>query len=82
MVVLPHWPTQAWYSLLMQLCVSPPVFLRRNRKTLTMPHDPEAVHASSAQDFAVDCVPLIRQSLSSRGISSKAADIIQSSWRT
>ena len=43
-VVVPHWPTQAWYPLLMQLCVSSPVFLCRNRKTLMMPHDPKAVH--------------------------------------
>lgn len=43
-LVYPHWPTQFWYPLLLQLMKSPPVKIKMHKKILTLLHQPEEVH--------------------------------------
>jgi len=44
-VVVPNWPTQLWYSKLMKLLISEPIFLPAGQKTLNLPSNPAELHA-------------------------------------
>lgn len=43
-VIVPHWPTQAWWPYLMRMLIAVPLFLPRNRDTLLLPSDPDLLH--------------------------------------
>lgn len=43
-IVVPLWPSQAWYPLLFPLLVLPPVELSPSKNLLTLPASPETVH--------------------------------------
>ena len=43
-VVIPRWPTQAWYSVAMKMLISHPVLLQHNPKLLLLPSHPQEVH--------------------------------------
>lgn len=43
-VVIPRWPTQAWYSMAMRMLTSCPVLLQHNAKLLVLPSHPQEVH--------------------------------------
>ena len=43
-MVVPYWPAQAWYPLLMQHLVAPPALIQTKHNTLFLPHKPQAVH--------------------------------------
>ena len=43
-VVIPRWPTQAWYSAAMKMLISHPVLLQHNPKLLLQPSHPQEVH--------------------------------------
>lgn len=43
-LVVPDWPTQPWYPVLMRLLTTEPVQLKCGKKLLKLPSQPEAVH--------------------------------------
>ena len=43
-VVLPDWPTQAWYPKAMQMCLSPPIRLPPRKRLLSLPGRPQEIH--------------------------------------
>ena len=43
-LVMPNWPTQAWYPKAMKLLTRPPVSLKPHRKLLSLPHQPLKTH--------------------------------------
>ncbi len=43
-VVVPSWPTQIWYPLLLRLLAAPPVKLQAHPQFLTLPEYPQVVH--------------------------------------
>ena len=43
-VIIPHWPTQPWFSRVHHMLRQPPVILRVRPETLFLPHDPSRTH--------------------------------------
>ena len=43
-VVLPDWPTQAWFPKAMQMCVKPPLSVGPHKRLLTLPGRPDEIH--------------------------------------
>jgi len=43
-IVVPHWPTQAWWPYLMRMLIAAPLILPRNRDTLILPSNPHLLH--------------------------------------
>ena len=43
-IVVPNWPTQAWFGKLSNMMIAPPQHISVNKSTLTLPHDPHAIH--------------------------------------
>ena len=43
-LVAPQWPTQAWFSILLQLAISEPLPLPRRKEILYLPHQPTQKH--------------------------------------
>ena len=43
-IVVPKWPTQAWYSTLQKILVNSPQVIRVRLGMLTLPHDPSIPH--------------------------------------
>ena len=43
-LVVPDWPTQAWYPKAMKLLTRPPVSLKPHKKLLALPHQPQKIH--------------------------------------
>ena len=82
-IVVPTWPTQTWWPLLMQMLSDNPILLP-NRKDCwlslstqqTFPPPPPISQAGTVD------VPLVRRSLESQGISAEASRLIIQSWRS
>ena len=43
-LVVPDWPTQTWYPILLRLLLAPPVRLTCKKTLLLLPSNPEAIH--------------------------------------
>lgn len=43
-VVLPNWPTQPYYATAMNMLISKPLLLKRNKQLLQLPLHPEMIH--------------------------------------
>lgn len=43
-LIVPDWPTQIWYPVLLNLLVKPPMHLPHSVRLLTLPNNPEARH--------------------------------------
>ena len=44
LIIVPHWPTQAWFTTLQTMLLRPPHQIRVRQGTLTLPHDPSTRH--------------------------------------
>ncbi len=55
-LIVPKWPTQVWYPLLMRLLAAPPVILRPNRNLLYLPERPDLVHPLSQKLTLMICL--------------------------
>lgn len=38
-LIVPHWPSQAWFPVLLSMLISYPVRIPRHKDVLTLPHD-------------------------------------------
>ena len=54
LMILPFWPTQIWFSLVMELLVQKPVLLPRRRKLLTLPQS-DRIHPLHGQLRLIAC---------------------------
>ena len=72
-IIVPMWNTQVWFPRLLHLLIDFPVTLPKGPRTLLLPFNREKAHPSGMQ--------IIRNSLTARGISQKAAKVILQSWR-
>ena len=43
-LIMPNWPTQAWFPQAMQMCVEPPITLHPAKHLLQLPGKPEKLH--------------------------------------
>jgi hypothetical protein len=44
LLVVPRWPTQNWYPVLLRMCASPPRLIPRGKRSLVLPYKTELVH--------------------------------------
>ena len=78
-IVIPNWPTQAWYHLLHPLLLKPPQVLHPSKKLLRLPASPEELHPLHKRlELHMSSV---RQQLIIQGISSMSAEVIMALWR-
>ena len=49
LVVVPYWPTQAWYTKMVQMTQGCPFFIEPNDKNLLLPNKPKTKHPLSKQ---------------------------------
>ena len=63
-IVVPRWPTQTWYSILMTMLVRPPVILKPSPKLLTLPTFPLEKHPLYKKTVFLVCLLSGENSLS------------------
>ena len=54
-MIVPHWPTQAWWPMLTRLLIQAPVIIPRKKGILHLPQDPKAVHPLLKQMTLLAC---------------------------
>ena len=69
------WPTQSWYPLLLQLSTLQPILLPRLDNLLSQPRT-----APAESQTELGRLDVIRKTLSNKGFSKQAIDIICASW--
>lgn len=75
---VPNWPSQHWFSMLFNdHCYASPATLHRENSDFAR----GTPVPTFRQETPVTSLPLVRQSLRQKGLSSETADIILSSWR-
>ena len=79
MLVVPNWPTQPWYTKLMQMIRLPTTIA--STKGHLDPPQPERLLPSTVAATSSDGMQAIRTIIQKQGISTEAADIILKSWR-
>ena len=52
-IVVPRWPTQTWYSILMTMLVQPPVILKPHPRLLTLPTLPLERHPQYKKQYSL-----------------------------
>ena len=75
-IILPMWTTKVWFPRLLHLLIDFPVTIPKGPTTLLLPFNREKAHPLHPSG-----VQIIRNSLTARGISQKAAKVILQSWR-
>ncbi len=78
-VIVPLWPTQPWYPVIMSMLVRKPCLLPKGPHLLYLKHQPNDA-ASSSQETTASGMSLVWQSLKLQGVSDKATRIITNSW--
>lgn len=63
-IVVPRWPTQTWYSILMTMLVLPPIILKPSPKLLTLPTLPLEKHPLYKKTVLLVCLLSGQNSLS------------------
>ena len=79
LLVVPNWPTQIWWPYLMNMLIDFPLILPRKEDTL--PTSTSSAAAPTAQETSTTGLPLVRDLLTSKGVSAGAATIIMQSWQ-
>jgi hypothetical protein len=80
LLIVPYWPTQAWWPYLMNMLIQYPVILPRRQNTLILQADPQAIHPLFNK-LELLCCHLSGVTSSTEGISEGASEIIMQSWR-
>ena len=78
MLIAPVWPTQSWYPLLLQLSTVQRISLPRLDNLLSLPQNQEQHALRHKLNLAA--WTFIRKTLSNKGFSKQALDIICASW--
>ena len=78
-VILPFWPTQAWFPKMTHMLINKPILLPRMRKLLTLPLDPTKTHPPSGETTD-DGMSVFRERLGMSSISERSQRIILSGW--
>lgn len=55
LLVVPFWPTQAWWPVLTKMLIKEPLVIPSRKNTLILPQDPKAVHPLSKQMLLLLC---------------------------
>ena len=79
LLVVPCWPTQPWWPLVMRLLVQKPLVLPKKKHLISA--STARIGASTAPEAHTSDMPLVRKSLEGRGLSESATSLILQSWR-
>lgn len=79
--VIPDWPTQGWYPMVMQMQEVEPVHLKAKKGLLTLPSHPTEQHPLH-QKTKPTGASIIRERIKQHGLSSSTTDIVMASWCT
>lgn len=80
LLVVPCWPTQPWWPLVMRLLVQEPLVLPK-KETHLISTSTARFGASTTPEAHTSDMPLVRKSLEGRGLSESATSLIMQSWR-
>ncbi|XP_068737579.1 uncharacterized protein [Montipora capricornis] len=81
-VLIPNWPTQPYYSRVMDMLVRLPLVLPIKSTTVTSASTRSSPSASTVPKASTAGMQIIRKSLESQNISGHSAEIILASWRS
>lgn len=79
-LIVPNWQTQPWYPTLIRLLIYQPLLLPTCQSNVHLPFNQKQQHPLEKK--LIDGLSHIRQSLTSKGISSQAQATILLSWRS
>lgn len=79
-IIVPLWTTQVWFPRLLHMLIDYPITLPKGPRTLSLPSNQERLHPLHKKTYPPG-MQIIRNSLTTRGISEKAAKVILQSWR-
>ena len=80
LLVVPFWPTQAWWPVLTKMLIKEPLVIPSRKNTLILHQDPKAVHPLSKQMLLLLC-PLSGNTYKAKEFLHQL-HIIMQSWRT
>ena len=79
LIVVPLWPTQAWWPQLLNLLIATPVILPQHKDLLTLPHN-RMEHSLKTKLRMVACL-LSGSFYQTQGISQSVTKLLLASWR-
>ena len=79
-LVIPNWPTQAWFPQGMQMCLEPPITLHQAKHLLQLPGKPKKLHPLHKTLTLLVC-HLSGSNNKKKGLSPDTIDIFMDSWR-
>jgi len=44
LMIIPYWPTQCWFPILMKMCLAPPIKIKMNKSSLVLKHKLQETH--------------------------------------
>ena len=74
LLVVPCWPIQPWWPLVMRMLVQEPLVLPRKKPSIFQPQQPGLMHPLHQKLTLL--MPLVRKSLEGRGLSDSATSLI------
>ena len=80
-VIVPWWPTQNWFALMIQVLIDHPMELPAIRKTLELPFNRKKA-TSSASKVTTTGSSVIWEALGTTEFANEMKKIIYDSWRT
>ena len=81
-MVVPNWPTQPWFSKLMQLLTANPLVTPMTRTTLQLPWELSKVHPQLYNNLTLLACQISGKPIKHKAYSAAATNIIVSSWRS
>ena len=81
LLIVPLWPTQLWYPMLMGILIDYPICLTHTQQKINE-NSRNGKNTSSSQSVKSNCMSIVRTNLENEGISDKAFKIILASWRS
>ena len=79
-MIIPEWPTQYWYPIMMNLLIANPAILPQFKTLITLPFNPTARHPLFPKMKV--CNSLIRRYISNSEFSDEVKEFIMQSWRS
>ena len=80
LLVVPFWPTQSWFPVLMQHLIEHPCVLPRRQKDAAVARK-ATCEPSSPRQAPVASMQVARRSLQGQGLSPQTTDIVLAAWR-
>ena len=80
-MITPLWITQSWYPMILEMLESSSCLLPATPDLVLLPTGQDALY-NETQGTRISCMAYLRESFTSRGISTEASNLLLSSWKT